>query len=97
MPCCARGRAAGGVPLCGAVHRVGRYADFYAGNVTATEHLLEAARRHGAQRFIFVSTPSVYFDYTDRFDVGEDSELPPASLMIMPALSIWRKSGCAKR
>ncbi|WCF10892.1 NAD(P)-dependent oxidoreductase [Paenibacillus thiaminolyticus] len=55
----------------------GRYADFYAGNVTATEHLLEAARRHGAQRFIFVSTPSVYFDYTDRFDVGEDSELPP--------------------
>lgn len=54
----------------------GKYADFYAGNVTATEHMIEAALRHRAQRFVFVSTPSVYFDYTDRLDVGEDSELP---------------------
>lgn len=54
----------------------GTYADFHAGNVTATEHMIEAAQRHGAQRFVFVSTPSVYFDYTDRLDVGEDSELP---------------------
>ncbi|MDU5144241.1 MAG: NAD-dependent epimerase/dehydratase family protein [Paenibacillus dendritiformis] len=54
----------------------GTYADFYAGNVAATEHMIEAAQRHGAQRFVLVSTPSVYFDYTDRLGVGEDSELP---------------------
>ncbi|WP_242069341.1 NAD-dependent epimerase/dehydratase family protein [Paenibacillus dendritiformis] len=43
----------------------GTYAGFYAGNVAATEHMIEAAQRHGAQRFVLVSTPSVYFDFSN--------------------------------
>jgi nucleoside-diphosphate-sugar epimerase len=54
----------------------GRYRDFYESNVTATEFLLDAARAHSVRRFVHVSTPSVYFNYTDQFNLTEDSELP---------------------
>lgn len=40
----------------------GRHAEFFAANVTATKHLLEAALRVGVQRFVHTSTPSVCFD-----------------------------------
>ncbi|WP_112310222.1 NAD-dependent epimerase/dehydratase family protein [Pseudogemmobacter bohemicus] len=54
----------------------GRAADFQALNVDATRRLLEAARASGVQRFIFASSPSIYADGTDRFDLAEDALLP---------------------
>lgn len=54
----------------------GNYRDFYESNVLATEHLLHSARVHSVQRFVHVSTPSVYFNYKDQFDVAEDYVLP---------------------
>ncbi len=45
-------------------------------NVLATQQLLEAAKLNKVSRFIFISTPSIYFDYTDRFDVKESDPLP---------------------
>lgn len=49
----------------------GREADFIAANVTATQRLLDAAGRQGVRRFVHVSTPAIYFDYTDRRNVPE--------------------------
>lgn len=54
----------------------GRAADFQAINVTATQHLLGAARLAGVGRFVFASSPSIYADGTDRLDLPEDAPLP---------------------
>lgn len=49
----------------------GDYADFYAANVAATEKLASAAGQRGIQRFVHISTPSIYFDFADHFEVAE--------------------------
>jgi nucleoside-diphosphate-sugar epimerase len=49
----------------------GAKADFVAANVTATQHLLEAAGRSGVERFVHISTPAIYFDYRNRWNVKE--------------------------
>jgi nucleoside-diphosphate-sugar epimerase len=49
----------------------GATADFIAANVTATQRLLQAAGQNDVARFIHISTPALYFDYTDRFNVKE--------------------------
>lgn len=40
-------------------------------NVRASEALYRAAMREGCKTFVFISTPSIYFDYTPRFDIEE--------------------------
>ncbi|QMV39804.1 NAD-dependent epimerase/dehydratase family protein [Cohnella cholangitidis] len=54
----------------------GRYRDFYATNVTGTEHVVSGCISHGVKRLVHVSTPSVYFDYTDRLNITEQTALP---------------------
>jgi nucleoside-diphosphate-sugar epimerase len=54
----------------------GRYADFCRDNVIATQNLVTAGERQHISRLIHVSTPSVYFDFTDRLDVPESQPLP---------------------
>lgn len=54
----------------------GLYRDFYAANVTGTENVLSAMRKGGVKVLIHVSTPSVYFNFTDRLDIREDAPLP---------------------
>ncbi|MEV0246683.1 NAD-dependent epimerase/dehydratase family protein [Nocardia sp. NPDC050712] len=51
---------------------------FWAENVTATERLLESARRNGASRFVFISSPSAMMDYDggDQLDVDESVPYP---------------------
>jgi nucleoside-diphosphate-sugar epimerase len=49
----------------------GAAADFVAANITVTQRLLQAAGQNGVMRFIHISTPALYFDYTNRFDVKE--------------------------
>lgn len=49
---------------------------FEAANITATEHLLKVASIAGVQRFIMVSSPSVYFRFADQIGVREDLPLP---------------------
>ncbi len=53
----------------------GSYDSFYQSNVFATRHLLEAATQTGVKRFIFISTPSVYFNFSHRFDVCESDPI----------------------
>ncbi|SNS53796.1 Nucleoside-diphosphate-sugar epimerase [Noviherbaspirillum humi] len=40
-------------------------------NVKATANLLDAAGQAGIARFVHVSTPAIYFDFTHRYDVPE--------------------------
>jgi nucleoside-diphosphate-sugar epimerase len=54
----------------------GFYEHFYASNVVATENLLKAGKKNGVKQFIFISTPSIYFTYKDRFNIKESDPLP---------------------
>jgi 2-alkyl-3-oxoalkanoate reductase len=54
----------------------GDYDTFFRSNVLATETLLAACIRNGVTSFVFISTPSIYFNYQDRFDVSEADPLP---------------------
>lgn len=51
---------------------------FWNENVRATERLLEAARRGGTARFVFISSPSAMMDYHggDQLDVDESVPYP---------------------
>ena len=51
----------------------GPLAGFQADNVTATAKLAEAAGRQGVLRFVHVSTPAVYFDFSHRLDIVEEA------------------------
>lgn len=52
----------------------GKYEDFYAANVTATENVISACREHGISRLVYTSTPSVVIDGKDI--EGADESLP---------------------
>lgn len=54
----------------------GSYQSFYQSNYIATETLLNASIKNKVSKFIFISTPSIYFNYSDRFNVSESDELP---------------------
>lgn len=50
----------------------GPYRDYYEANVLLTERLLSAAKKSGVQRFIHLSSPSLYFQYCDQHDLREE-------------------------
>jgi nucleoside-diphosphate-sugar epimerase len=62
---------------CAALSSVwGDYVDFYNANVEATRHILNACLHHGVKRLVYVSSPSIYFDYQDKFNIKETDSLP---------------------
>jgi len=50
--------------------------DFITANITATERLLSAAQAAGCPAFVFTSTPSIYVQASDQFDIDETTPLP---------------------
>lgn len=64
----------------------GRYKDFYAANVLGTQHMIEATPE--ATRFIHVSSPSIYFNFTEQHNIKEDAALPkkPANFYVKTKL-----------
>ncbi|WP_086608651.1 NAD-dependent epimerase/dehydratase family protein [Erythrobacter donghaensis] len=58
----------------------GRDADFETANVTATRHLLDAARAARIGHFVFVSSPSIYARLADQTDIGPDAPPAPSPL-----------------
>ncbi len=54
----------------------GRRKDFIDANVKGTRHALAMARSADAERFVFISSPSVSFRFADQVDVREDNPLP---------------------
>lgn len=62
---------------CGALSAPwGAYSEFYGCNVDGTRHVIEGCRRHGVERLVHISTPSVYFDYQTRLNIRETDPLP---------------------
>ncbi|MCQ6557723.1 NAD-dependent epimerase/dehydratase family protein [Paenibacillus mendelii] len=57
----------------------GRYQDFFASNVEATRHIIHACQRQGVRRLVNVSTPSLYFDFSDRLGIRETDPLPASA------------------
>ncbi len=55
----------------------GPRAAFERANVTGTRHALAMARDLGVRRFVFISSPSVYFRFRDQLNVPETMPLPP--------------------
>jgi 2-alkyl-3-oxoalkanoate reductase len=56
----------------------GKHSEFEKANVFTMNNLINAAKIHNIKRFIYVSTPSLYFNGQDRFDVKESEQLPTA-------------------
>ncbi|MFJ1268876.1 NAD-dependent epimerase/dehydratase family protein [Legionella lytica] len=52
----------------------GRYADFYAANVLGTQHVIECTAE--TTRLVHVSSPSIYFDFSERHNIKEQEPLP---------------------
>ncbi len=50
--------------------------EFEQANVLAVEHVLEAAKMHQIDKLVHISTPSIYFDYTPKLQLTENSPLP---------------------
>ncbi len=50
----------------------GRYEEFYTANVISTKNIIDSAKKNNIKRIVNISTPSIYFDYNDRFDIKED-------------------------
>lgn len=49
----------------------GKKKDFFKINEEGTKNLLKAALKQGVKRFIFISSPSIYFEYKDQFYIEE--------------------------
>jgi nucleoside-diphosphate-sugar epimerase len=54
----------------------GREDAFHQANVLGTRSVLDFARTRGVKRFVFISSPSIYFTLGDQLDVSEDMPLP---------------------
>jgi nucleoside-diphosphate-sugar epimerase len=54
----------------------GSYEMFHEANVTNIQNLIHFAELNGIKRFIYISTPSMYFNGKDRFDIKESDPLP---------------------
>lgn len=54
----------------------GRYEDFHRANVTSTSEVLAACRANNIRCLVHISTPSVYFDFSDRLNISEGADLP---------------------
>lgn len=50
----------------------GKYDDFYRANILATDNVIKACKKNNIKRIVHISTPSIYFDYEDRFNIKED-------------------------
>lgn len=54
----------------------GTHAAFHAANVVGTTNAIAIGRASKVRRFVHISTPSVYFRFSDQIAVREDSPLP---------------------
>ncbi|MBP9722939.1 MAG: NAD-dependent epimerase/dehydratase family protein, partial [Gammaproteobacteria bacterium] len=52
------------------------YEKFYQANVIATQNIITACLENNIKRLVYISTPSIYADYTDKFSIQENSILP---------------------
>jgi len=70
----------------------GKYQDFYKTNVIGTQNIVAGCLKHKVSRLIHISTPSIYFDFTEKFNIKENAPLPslPANHYIATKLEAER-------
>lgn len=56
--------------------QMGNPKDFYDTNIKVTKNLLKAAKAKKVKKFIFISSPSVYFRFKHQLDLKESDVLP---------------------
>ena len=56
----------------------GKKEDFISMNVTVTQQLVDAALSEGVESFIHVSSPSLYFNFSDHLNISETEPFPPS-------------------
>ncbi len=49
---------------------------FKSANVQTQINLIEASKEYGIKNFVYISSPSLYFEYKDKFNIKEDQALP---------------------
>lgn len=54
----------------------GGFEKFYQANVIGTRNIVQACMDNNISRLVYVSTPSIYFDYNSRLGVKENDPLP---------------------
>ncbi|MBR9859354.1 NAD-dependent epimerase/dehydratase family protein [bacterium] len=54
----------------------GKAEEFYEANVLTQKNLLNLAYEAGCERYIYISTPSIYFNFKPRYDIKESEPLP---------------------
>lgn len=54
----------------------GGFEKFYQANVIGTRNIVQACLEKNIKRLVYVSTPSIYFDYNSRIGVKENDPLP---------------------
>ena len=54
----------------------GRREAFYQANIASTQEVLAVARFAKVKRLVHISTPSIYFEFCDRYHIKEDHPLP---------------------
>ncbi len=54
----------------------GKREDFIKINVKGTENIIKAGEYNNIQKIIYISSPSIYFDGSDKFNLTENSALP---------------------
>jgi len=54
----------------------GKWEDFYNTNVTGTENIIKACKKHGIQTLVYTSTPSVVFGTNEIINGNEDIPYP---------------------
>lgn len=54
----------------------GRYDDFWRANVASAAEVIAACHANGIRRLVHVSTPSLYFNFSDRLNLHESATLP---------------------
>jgi nucleoside-diphosphate-sugar epimerase len=51
----------------------GEYKKFYDANIQATLNVIEMIKKFNIKKLVHISTPSIYFNYTDQYDIKEEN------------------------
>ena len=54
----------------------GKNEEFVNANVLSQQNLIASAKHHSIKKYIFISTPSMYFELKDKFNIKESDPLP---------------------
>lgn len=65
---------------CGALSSIwGKKRDFYSANVLGTENIIQGCLQANVKKLVYLSSPSIYFEYSHKINIKESDILPVKS------------------